>query len=92
MNENDLRDCFAMFTLCGIVMRGIGDDILEEVASNAYKMADVMLEARKKHYWVEPDGGIAAVAKRSYRRKKDETTEESTRDSTKDKENTTSDA
>jgi hypothetical protein len=46
MNEQDLRDCFAMFTLCGIVMRGIGDDVIEEVANNAYKMADAMLEAR----------------------------------------------
>jgi hypothetical protein len=61
MNENDLRDCFAMFTLCGIVMRGIGDDVIEEVASNAYKMADAMLEARKK----EPEeDGIATIKKR----------------------------
>jgi hypothetical protein len=47
MNDEDLRDCFAMFTLCGIVMRGIGDDVIEEVASNAYRMADAMMEARK---------------------------------------------
>jgi hypothetical protein len=47
MNEQDLRDCFAMFTLCGIVMRGIDDEIIEDVAINAYKMADAMLEARK---------------------------------------------
>ena len=61
MNENDLSDCFAMFTLCGIVMRGIGDDVIEEVASNAYKMADAMLEARKK----EPEeDGIATIKKR----------------------------
>jgi len=56
LNENDLRDCFAMFTLCGIVMRGIGDDVIEEVAQNAYKMADAMLEARKPK-----EEGIAAV-------------------------------
>ena len=47
MNDQDLRDCFAMFTLCGIVMRGIDDEIIEDVAINAYKMADAMLEARK---------------------------------------------
>jgi hypothetical protein len=47
MNDQDLRDCFAMFTLCGIVMRGIDDEIVEDVAINAYKMADAMLEARK---------------------------------------------
>lgn len=57
MNEEDLRDCFAMFTLCGIVMRGIGDDVIEDVASNAYKMADAMLEARK----AKDEAGIAAV-------------------------------
>jgi len=60
MNENDLRDCFAMFTLCGIVMRGIGDDVIEEVASNAYKMADAMLEARKAKKEVVEEG-IATV-------------------------------
>ena len=58
MNENDLRDAFAMFTLCGIVMRGIGDEIIEEVAVNAYKMADAMLEARNKE--PEQEAGIAA--------------------------------
>jgi hypothetical protein len=66
MNENDLRDCFAMFTLCGIVMRGIDDEIIEDVAINAYKMADAMLEARNK----EEELGIAAVkTKRPYVRK-----------------------
>jgi len=61
MNDNDLRDCFAMFTLCGIVMRGIGDDVIEEVASNAYKMADAMLEARTPK---EEVGIVAAKPKR----------------------------
>jgi hypothetical protein len=62
MNEEDLRDCFAMFTLCGIVMRGIGDDVIEEVASNAYKMADAMLEARNKE--PEAEDGIVAIKPR----------------------------
>jgi hypothetical protein len=61
MNDQDLRDCFAMFTLCGIVMRGIGDDVIEEVASNAYRMADAMLEARKHK---EEEQGIVAIRKR----------------------------
>jgi hypothetical protein len=47
-----------MFTLCGIVMRGIDDEIIEDVAINAYKMADAMLEARKPR-----DVGIKAVKK-----------------------------
>jgi hypothetical protein len=50
-----------MFTLCGIVMRGIGDDVIEEVASNAYRMADAMLEARKHK---EQEQGIVAIRKR----------------------------
>ena len=61
IGDDDLRDCFAMFTLCGIVMRGIGDDVIEEVASNAYKMADAMMEARNKQ---EPKVGIVAVKTR----------------------------
>ena len=60
MNEKDLRDCFAMFTLCGIVMRGIGDDVIEEIAINAYKMADAMLKARTP----EVAEGIVAITKR----------------------------
>ena len=69
MNEEDLRDCFAMFTLCGIVMRGIGDEIIDEVAKNAYKMADAMLEARKAE--PEEDEGIASIKpKRKYVRSK----------------------
>jgi len=66
MNENDLRDCFAMFTLCGIVMRGIGDEVIEEVAVNAYKMADAMLEARSQ----EPREEVGIVAAKPKRRTK----------------------
>ena len=57
MNDNDLRDCFAMFTLCGIIMRGIDDDRVEATARNAYKMADAMLEARKP----KEEIGITAI-------------------------------
>jgi hypothetical protein len=65
MNEKDLRDCFAMFTLCGIVMRGIDDEVVEDVATNAYKMADAMLEARNK----EPEQEVGIVAAKSRRKK-----------------------
>jgi hypothetical protein len=67
MNENDLRDCFAMFTLAGIVMRGIDDNLVEGAARNAYKMADAMLEARK----AEPEQEIGIVAVKSRRKKND---------------------
>jgi hypothetical protein len=65
MNDQDLRDCFAMFTLCGIVMRGIDDEIVEDVAINAYKMADAMLEARKP----KDETGIIAVKRSSTTRR-----------------------
>lgn len=67
MNEEELRDCYAMFTLCGIVMRGIGEDVVDEVAINAYKMADAMLKARKKKYWVEEEetAGLPAIKRKA---------------------------
>ena len=69
MNEEDLRDCFAMFAMTGIIMTGF-DDVVEKVAKDAYKMADAMIEARKhKENEDEKDIGIASVAKRKYRRK-----------------------
>jgi hypothetical protein len=45
MNEQDLRDCFAMFAMVGLFMKGIGLD--EEGARQCYAAADAMLEARK---------------------------------------------
>jgi hypothetical protein len=66
MNENDLRDCFAMFALNGILSCDYSVD--ESPAVLAYKYADEMLEARKK----EEKLGIAAVkTKRQYVRKAD---------------------
>jgi hypothetical protein len=65
MNEQDLRDCFAMFAMCGIVMRGIEDSIVNGAARNAYKMADAMLEARNK----EPEQGIGIVAAKPRKKK-----------------------
>lgn len=56
MNENDLRDCFAMFALIGV--RSSTDK--EQQAKWCYEMADAMLEARNK----EEELGIAAVKPR----------------------------
>lgn len=59
MNDQDLRDCFAM-------MRGITGATPEE----CYAFADAMMEARKpKEKEDEEDTGIASVAKRTYKRK-----------------------
>ena len=59
MNEEDLRDCFAMFKV-----------ITGASAEECYRFADEMLEARKqKEKEDEEDTGIARAAKRTYRRK-----------------------
>jgi hypothetical protein len=63
MNENDLRDCFAMFAMLGIVSTGISGEIVDTVAHNAYVMADAMLEARKEQLKQEV-GIVAAKPKR----------------------------
>jgi len=56
MNENDLRDCFAMFALCGILSCDYSVD--EPPATLAYKYADEMLEARRPR-----EDGIVAIKK-----------------------------
>lgn len=65
MNDEDLRDCFAMFALAGAVMSG-----RSRSAQEVWKIADEMMEARKhKEKEDEEDSGIAAVVpKRSRKR------------------------
>ena len=68
MNEDDLRDCFAMFAMNGLISRGRDEMLLgDALCKAAYEYADSMLEARKK----EPDDGegIVAIKKRKYVRK-----------------------
>jgi mannose/cellobiose epimerase-like protein (N-acyl-D-glucosamine 2-epimerase family) len=52
MNEEDLRDCFAMFALAGAVMAG-----KNRTAEEVWQIADEMMEARKP----KEDVGIASV-------------------------------
>jgi hypothetical protein len=59
MNEQDLRDCFAMFALNGIL--SCNYDVGEEPAVLAYKYADEMLAARSKK---EEAQGIVAIKKK----------------------------
>ena len=54
MNEEDLRDCFAMFRA-----------ITGASAAECYEFADEMLEARK----AEPEQEIGIVAAKSRRKK-----------------------
>jgi DNA mismatch repair ATPase MutL len=66
MNDEDLKNCFAMFALAGAVMAG-----RSRTAEEVWQIADDMMEARKPKEKDddEEDVGIASVAKRKYRRK-----------------------
>ena len=57
MNDEDLRDCFAMFALAGLLMRG--NDKLIQIPEGAYAIADHMLEVRNKE-----TVGLPAIKKR----------------------------
>jgi len=64
MNENDLRDCFAMFAMLSKFYRA------EEYSVNAkecYIIADAMLKARSE----EPEQEVGIVAVKSRRKKND---------------------
>ena len=63
MNEEDLRDCFAMFAMIGWLMNG--DYTKEEIPTLSYDLADAMLEARNP----SDEEGIAVIKKRKYVRK-----------------------
>ena len=68
MNENDLRDCFAMFASLRIGMDG-SKEVMLASASRCYDFADAMLEARKPK---EEKGIVAVKRSPTTRRSKDE--------------------
>ena len=57
MNDQDLRDCFAMFAMVGIVIRGNILSNKADDAKEAWAMADHMLKARTP----KEEVGITAV-------------------------------
>jgi hypothetical protein len=64
IGDDDLRDCFAMFAINGIIARGgLHPELMPEeaMARRAYEVADAMLEARNKK---EPEVGIVAAKTR----------------------------
>ena len=65
MNENDLRDCFAMFASLRIGLDGTNEVMLAS-AERCYKFADAMLEARKP----KEETGIVAVKRSSTKKEK----------------------
>ena len=58
MNEEDLRDCFAMFAMMGLITRG---DTWNP--RDVWEVADAMMETRKP----QEEAGIAAVKPRRKR-------------------------
>lgn len=64
MNEQDLRDCFAMFALNGIIARGgLHPELMPEeaMARRAYEVADAMVIARK----TEENIGLPAIKRKA---------------------------
>jgi hypothetical protein len=60
MNDEDLRDCFAMFIANGMISRSSAFDWKE-----VWEMADAMLEARNQ----EPEQEVGIVAAKPRRKK-----------------------
>jgi hypothetical protein len=60
MNEEDLRNCFAMFALNGLLSRASVFD-----AKEVWEIADAIMEARNP----TDEEGIAVIKKRKYVRK-----------------------
>lgn len=76
MNEEDLRDCFAMFAMMAVMPAlggksiGVGqEETNAQFANMCFSLADAMLEARKPKEKEDEEVGIASIAKRKYRRK-----------------------
>jgi hypothetical protein len=68
IGDDDLRDCFAMFAMNGIIARGgLHPELMPEeaMARRAYEVADAMLKARN----AEPEQEVGIVAAKTRRRK-----------------------
>lgn len=69
MNDKDLRNCFAMFSMLGLITAYKDNHTDEVLAERAYNLADALLEARNKDN-DEEELGIAAIKpKRKYLRR-----------------------
>ena len=69
MNDQDLRDCFAMFAMLGLVAMNREPHDDTAVSELAWRLADKMLETRKKEKENEEDTGIAAVVPKRTRKR-----------------------
>lgn len=70
MNEQDLRDCFAMFAMLRIALDGT-EEVQEASARRCWRMADAMLQTRSEEVQPETEGGIASVKPKKRYAKKD---------------------
>lgn len=70
MNEQDLRDCFAMFAMLGMIS-GRSIENMDEVAELSYMQADAMIKFRNQQGEdnEETNNGIAAVAPKRTRKR-----------------------
>jgi hypothetical protein len=67
MNEDDLRDCFAMFAMMAVMPAlggkniGVGqEEVNAQFANMCFSLADAMLEARKP----KEEAGLPAIRRR----------------------------
>ena len=60
MSDEDLRDCYAMFAMLGMLIDGSQTAGMKAVAQGAYEMADEMMEARKP----KESAGLPAIRRR----------------------------
>jgi hypothetical protein len=63
VNEEDLRDCFAMFALMGYIVKR---DIDPHMFETCYNVADAMIKARN----AKDETGIVAVKRSSTKKEK----------------------
>ena len=60
MNDEDLRDCFAMFAMNGLIIFRNGANNSKAIAEDAYTIAEAMIAQRNK----EEVGIVAAKPRR----------------------------
>ena len=63
IGDDDLRDCFAMFALLGLVQMNKEPYDDTAVAELSYRLADKMMQARN----VKANDGIVSIPKRTKR-------------------------
>jgi hypothetical protein len=66
-DRSNLRDLHAGFAMMGLLISGYNTDYQADLATQAYKLADEMQEARNQH-----GAGIVSVKRRTKKEKADD--------------------